>query len=454
MKPFKHESRIGLLALAAGVPCSLDAFALLMTGDYSALLRWTVSAAILAGWTWAAMAARASVVFPMQTVANLLAGLREGDYSIRGRSHREDDAIGAVVREINQITEVVRYRRLDAIDATALLEKVMEEIDVAIFAFDASARLRLVNRVGERLLGRPRQRLFGAPGAELGLAECLTGDTPRLAEFDFAAGGARWELRRTSLIHQGKPHQLIVLSDLSRTLHEEERRAWQRLIRVLGHELNNSLTPISSVSSSLQTLIGRPDPPEDWEADLRQGLAVISSRAASLARFVESYTKLARIPRPTIEAVDLPALLRRVAGLETRMPVRVSGGPEVTVEADAGQIEQLVINLVRNAVDAALETRGGVEIGWTRIEDRRVEVQVIDEGPGITSTANLFVPFFTTKQGGSGIGLAMCRQIAEGHRGAVTLDNRPEGRGCIARLRLPIEGPDASRTREPARVRD
>ena len=132
-----------------------------------------------------------------------------------------------------------------------------------------------------------------------------------------------------------------------------------------------------------------------------------------------------------------PEWVRRVAGLETRLPVDVSGGPEVTVEADGDQLEQLLINLVRNAADAALETGGGVSLAWKR-NRRYVEVYVDDEGPGLSNTANLFVPFFTTKPGGSGIGLVLCRQIAEAHEGSLTLENRKKGGGCQAKLRLPL----------------
>jgi signal transduction histidine kinase len=253
----------------------------------------------------------------------------------------------------------------------------------------------------------------------------------------FPGGVGRWDIRRSTFRERGAQHQLLVLTDLSKTLREEERIAWQRLLRVLGHELNNSLAPIKSVAGSLADLLGRQPRPADLDDDMQRGLEVISSRADSLARFVESYSQLARLPQPRFEPVDIGALVRRVASLETRLPVYVVAGPDVIVRGDDVQLEQLLINLVRNAVDASMETRGSVAVGWTP-NNGGVEVWIKDEGLGLANTANLFVPFFTTKAKGSGIGLVLSRQIAEAHGGTITLENRPGLRGCEAVLRLPL----------------
>jgi signal transduction histidine kinase len=313
----------------------------------------------------------------------------------------------------------------------------MGEINLAVFAFDDAQRLRLVNRAGERLLAQPVERLLGRTASELGLADCLQGEPTRTMQMTFLGGIGRWGMRRNSFRQGGLPHQLLVLADLSQALREEERQAWQRLLRVLGHELNNSLAPIKSISSSLLNLLTKDPPPADWKDDMQHGLGVITARADALSRFMEAYSRLARLPQPKLQPVEITPLVRRVAGLETRVPVVVAAGANVMLQADADQLEQLLINLLRNAADAALETKGGVKVGWAKT-GARLEISVEDEGPGISNTANLFVPFFTTKPGGSGIGLALSRQIAEAHGGSLTLEKRSQGVGSVARLRLPL----------------
>jgi signal transduction histidine kinase len=296
-----------------------------------------------------------------------------------------------------------------------------------------------VNVAGQRLFRRPEEQLLGRQAEELGLVRALDAAAPRVLELSFPGGAGRWEARRGTFRQAGLPLQLLVLTDVSRTLREEERQAWQRLIRVLGHELNNSLAPIRSISGSLEALVAREPRPADWDEDMRRGLAIITTRSEALSRFMEAYARLARLPPPQLGAVAIGPLVRRVAGLETRLKVAVRAGPELTVRADGDQLEQLLINLLRNAADASLESGGAVTMGWdTPNGGRMLEVWVDDEGPGLPNTSNLFVPFFTTKPEGSGIGLVLSRQIAEAHGGILTLENRRPGPGCRAHLRLPM----------------
>ncbi len=435
-----HERRLLLMALAAGSSGALVSLVMLWGGDYTPKVRWTLTVFILGVWLACAFAVRRHAVLPLQTLSNLLAALREGDFSIRARGARRDDALGEAMTEVNALAETLRQQRFGAVEATAFLSKVMVEIDVAVFAFDGAGKLRLVNRVGERLLGQPAERLRGRSASDLGLLECLEGKTPRVLDVTFPGGSGRWEARRSTFREQGLPHQLVVLSDLSRALREEERQAWQRLIRVIGHELNNSLAPIRSIAGSMGKLLARSSRSPDWEEDLKKGLSVIEARSEALSRFMDAYSRLAKLPPPRLHALDVGAMVRRVAGLETRMKVALQPGPDVTIRADGDQIEQLLINVFRNAVDAALETGGGVRAGWQRVNgaSAHLEVWVEDDGPGLSSTANLFVPFFTTKPAGSGIGLVLGRQIAEAHGGSLSLENRSGSSGCRARLRLPL----------------
>jgi PAS domain S-box-containing protein len=433
----RHESQVLRLALAAGLPGTLACAILLAVGRVDARLAVPLVGILAALWLGFAFAVRERVVRSLQTVANLIGGLRESDYSLRGRELGADDAMGDVVWEINQLTEILQEQRFGAIESAALLKAVMTKIEIAIFAFDDEERVRLANRAGERLLGAPIDRLLGRTAADLGVADWLSGAAAKTIQGPIAGRSGRWAVRRSVFRERGRPQQLVVVADLQQALREEERQAWQRIIRVLGHELNNSLAPIQSIAESLQAIVAHGERAEDWESDLRRGLQVIGARAAALSRFMDGYRQLARLPGPQRRPVVLDDLARRVAGLETRVPVEIRGGPRVVLDADADQIEQLLINVIRNAADASLETGAGVVLGW-RDQPDEVEITVTDGGPGLANTANLFVPFFTTKPGGSGIGLSLSRQIAEAHGGSLSLENREDAKGCVARLVLPL----------------
>ena len=434
---FSYEGRLTWLTLAAVVPAIVVALALLWFGDYSVKVQWTLTILIVGCFLVFVSSAREQTIRPLQTMSNLLAALREGDYSIRARGARGGNALGEVLLEINSLGETLRLQRLGAFEATALLRTIMSEIDVAVFTFDPKRRLRLVNRAGETLLGRPMDKLLGKTADELGLNRCLEANEDEPLTLNFAGASGRWGVRRSTFREEGLPHELLVLTDLSRTLREEERRAWQRIVRVLGHEMNNSLAPIKSLAASLESLMRRNPLPPDWKDDASAGLHSIASRADSLSRFLQAYTRLTKLPPPQKQHVDLGELVQRVVDLEPRLHVKVMPGPKTVIRADAAQIEQALINLVHNAVDAALETHGEVSIGWREKEDA-VEIFVQDEGPGIMNPANLFVPFFTTKPEGSGIGLPLSRQIAEAHGGSLALTNRKGGKGAEALLQLPL----------------
>ena len=433
-KRLTYQRAIPLLAVLSGVPAVIAALILVWTGDHASRTQWTVTVFVLGSWTAILVAMRDRLVRPLHAVSNMLEALREGDYSLRTRAPAKDDALGLILHEVNQLAGSFHNQRLDALEASNLLTRVMTVIDVALFSFDDHDRLRLINRAGEDLLGRTEEGVLGHTAEELGLSKCLGGETPRVMDVAVAEGLGRWELRRRSFRWDGRPQRLVVLADLSQVLREEERVAWQRLIRVLSHEINNSLTPIKSIATSLSALLDREGAASD--EDLKEGLQVIAGRSEALGRFMSSYARLAKLPYPQKRELSVREWVRRVASLESRLEVEVLDSPDVRIEADGDQLDQLLINLLDNAVDASLETSGAVRISWADVEGH-VEVRIEDEGPGLAQTANLFVPFFTTKPKGSGIGLALSRQIVEAHGGRVKLRNRVDGPGCVAEVWLP-----------------
>ena len=432
MKRFSFESRLVLLALAGGVPALVLAGVLLATGDLPFGLVALCLAFVLVAWLGFALRLKSQVTYHLNTLSNLMEALREEDYSMRSRRSRERGAMGDVFREVNVLSSTLREQRVQAREATALLRKVLAEIDIAVFAFDSRLRLMLVNRAGERLV---EGAVAGATAGDLGLDDLLRLEGRKTVARRFPGGSGRWDVWTGSFRESGVPHFLLVISDLSRALREEERKAWQRLVRVMGHELNNSLTPIKSMATTLQTRLASGAAVDSLRDDLRTSLGIIASRAEALGRFMTGYTMLARLPAPRRKTVRLRSLVERAAAIDTRMRVTVEG-EDANIAVDPDQLEQLIINLVKNAVDAA-GNDGAVAVRWST-ENGMLRLEVLDSGPGLSGSDNLFVPFFTTKPGGTGIGLVLSRQIAEAHEGTLLLENREDGPGCVARLELPI----------------
>jgi len=403
-------------------------------GAHTAVLIVGVGALSVA---WAA-ALRNYVRFPLNTIANLLEALREGDFSLRGTRARRGDPLGEVILEVNTLAQTLRTQRLRVEETLALLSKILAAIELPILAFDDAQRVRLLNPAAGRLLAIEPELAKGKSAAELGLADCLGCQDRSTVKRAFAgAPVSTWELRLAEFREAGRPQTLLVINDLSRALRREELLAWQRLQRVLGHEINNSLAPISSIAASLLRLLSTDPLPHDWREDTHDSLKLVGERADALARFVASYGQLARLPAPNLRCVMLGALLGRVSQLQQRCRVELEEVPEIELNIDPDQIEQALINLVKNGVDATASSLGKVHIS-AELEGQWLSICVRDEGLGLASSDNLFVPFYTTKAGGSGIGLVLARAIAEGHGGQVSLCNREDRSGCVARLVLPV----------------
>jgi nitrogen fixation/metabolism regulation signal transduction histidine kinase len=438
-----YERRIALFAVLAALPGVVLGTALVWSQSWSRDVKIATTVFEFLLWFLLTLALIEQIIRPLQTLSNVVSALREEDYSFRAREANPNDALGELSLEINTLADILTEQRIQTIETTALLRRVVDEIDVPLFTFDPQQSLRLVNAAGERLLQQPSARLLGRTASELGLDACFEAANATLVSLPYSTPNARWMVRKRSFRQSGVPHVLIVLSDVSRALREEERSAWQRLIRVLGHELNNSLAPIMSIAGSLATRLPQLELPEQTKSDFQRGLDIIESRTAALHRFLQSYRRLATMPSPKLQPVELWQLAERVAILETRLPVQIDRGPDIAMMIDPDLIEQMLINLIRNAVDSALEqsqTTGGTEpqvvLHWQQ-HNGNVQLMVQDNGIGLLNPSNAFVPFYTTKQGGSGIGLVLSQQIVEAHGGTIQLANRKDTHGCVVTIELP-----------------
>jgi two-component system, NtrC family, nitrogen regulation sensor histidine kinase NtrY len=425
-----------LVAILAGCG-ALATAGLCLAAPVDWLLR--VLLAVVAALVWAALglAVRESVTAPLRGLTAVVEALRVGDHSIRARGARPGEAMGELALEVNQLADAMRAEHLRALEATALLEELLRSVDVAVLAFDGLGVLRLLNPAAARLLGAPAPALLGRSAVELGLAD-LVPDEPGTRLVEAVAGHAgRWQVTHGSYREGGLAQHLLVVTDVRRTLREEERAAWQRLLRVMGHEVKNSLAPIRSIAGTIRSIVSRELPEGPRRADVLEGLQVVEERSGALDRFLAQYRRLAQVPPPRPTRTEVAGLLRRVAALAPS-PVAIHADERLTAMLDADLIEQALVNLLRNAVEAA-GPGGAVELE-AEVSGPRLLLRVQDDGPGITGADNLFVPFFTTKPGGSGIGLVLSRQIAELHGGTLTLQDRPGRRGAMAVLELPLRG--------------
>jgi two-component system, NtrC family, nitrogen regulation sensor histidine kinase NtrY len=453
------ERRIRFLCLCIAAPAFVLAVVLLWQANFSQ----GAATLLLGGVALLSLIAAAllmeQIIRPLQTLANVVSALRESDYSFRARGARELDALGELAQEINGFADVLQSQRLGELEATALLRCVISSMDAPVLAFDPAHQLRLINPAAERIFHLTAQRALGSSAHDLQLALLLDQPDRGILVLPGKGNPAQWMVRRSSFRQRGIPHTLLVLSDVSIALREQEREAWQRLIRVIGHEINNSLTPIKSIAGSLRSWIHmsplKLQSTDRLAADqdvfsLDRGLKIIENRAESLNRFIQAYRQLAQLPPPALQPVSLPALIERAIALETRVAVQLKPGPDIVLQLDPDQIEQLVINLLRNAAEAALarfpdllsygdppRDTPEVTITW-RVSPQAVVILIEDNGIGLINPSNLFVPFYTTKPGGSGIGLALARQICEAHGGVLQVANRIDGPGCAAEIRLPF----------------
>ncbi len=424
----------GFLSMLPGILFTLW---FLFIGDYGAL-EWYTTLFLLVALSGALYAQFASkVAQPWNGIANMIQSLREEDYSLRLRKQDGKDPIGAAFEEINLLSDMLQKGRMNFVETHELFLQVVKRINAAIFCFDPENDLVLANPKGMELLGNEIEKPEGQSAESLGLQSLFEAEPDKAVSFDFPAKSGRWLISRGAYRQEGKPYTLVIVNDVGRPLREEELIAWHRLIRVLGHEINNSMTPLISLTDSLSKLVNKDELPEGWQTDLKEGLSIVSRRVKNLSQFIKGYSQLAKLPLPNKGQVNLKNLMQRVFSLNALPNVSLEDGEDCVLNADEAQIEQLIINVLKNAIEASNETKGSVQGGWLANKDN-VTIWIQDEGTGLANTENVFVPFFTTKSTGTGIGLAISRQIVEAHLGSIKIENREDRSGCKVTVRLPI----------------
>lgn len=375
--------------------------------------------------------------FQFRSLSNLLEAMLKGDYALRLRSDKPDGALDELVISINRLAEHLSQQRLVSVENQLLLNTVIEHIDVAILSVDENSQTHLLNPAAKKLLkaNNGDERKIVAEQIEA-LKEMAIGRS-QVRELSFAQHKGRFRIHCDEFRSSGLQHRLILITDIAHLLREEEDKAWQNLVRVLSHEINNSLTPIASISQTLLKMSQTQQGISQGDEDLTQGLKLISERSRDLQEFVNSYKKLNKLPAPNLQVHELTLVADKVANLFDDMNFIIIGQDPVALQIDAIQIEQVLINLVKNGIEASVDNQQPVTMNWIQSEEQ-CKILITDCGTGVRNPKNLFVPLYTTKPQGSGIGLALSRQIIESHNGQLTLVNRNNQQGCVAQVVLPI----------------
>lgn len=432
----RFESQVMLWAVALAVPAAAFGLCCIWLLPTGVLWRAVASTALLLSVAAIFRGLIRAVETPLRALANVVEAYRGGDYTLRGNRHVGPGALGELIAEINSLGGTLHEQRLRAIEATALLDKLVSRIGLAVLAFNSERQMKLCNPAAAQLLGLKPGTEGCRSATDLGLEALLSDSAHTQVVTTIAGRTGRWQVTHGTFRESGLAQHLLIISDVQPALREEERAAWQRLIRVIGHEVNNSLAPIKSMSESLHGLLSEVLEQGRMRNDTLDALRVIGERTAGLSRFLAQYSRLARLPRARPRWQRLAPVLARIGALESLQGITMDASPHLEACIDADHLEQALINLGKNAVEATGHPTGKVAIA-ARARGADLLITVTDDGPGVANPDNLFVPFFTTKQGGSGIGLVLSRQIVEAHGGSLSLANRTDARGAVATLVLP-----------------
>jgi len=380
--------------------------------------------------------------YQFRSLSNLLDAMVQGDYSLRARTCEGDRALNELVGAINSLALRLTKQRIESIESQLLLQTVIKHIDVAIIALNEGNELVLCNPAANKLLqisATNNGEGFTDSFKQLAQVDAIINGQSQVMTLTFSAQQGKFNVHKETYRENGKQQKLLFITDVSTMLRSEERKAWQSLVRVISHEINNSLSPITSISQSLQRLLVKQTNIEENTDFLIEGLTVIAQRSKSLGDFVNSYKQIASLPEPVKQLTSIASLVIKVAKLYPEDIIEMQLIDDVSLPVDAVQLEQVLINLVKNAVEAIKNTNveGKVCISWQQ-QGKTFKLVILDDGTGVSNPDNLFVPFYTTKAQGTGIGLVLCRQIIEAHGGKLSLTNRAETKGCIAVIELVI----------------
>lgn len=435
-RPVPVESQLTLLTLMANLLPSLLLIAALVSFDISLFAVGIIAVLLLFLTLYSVSTVWRRSQYQFRSLHSLLDAIVSGDYSFRGSHTAGSGAFGELISSINALAKTLQRQRLQSEESQLLVQKVVDQIDVAIIAWDQNQTIQLINPAARELLGLTETQTNEQTLPDLLVfANSMAVGQTQVKDLQFPESRGRYRLHLERFIADGNTHNLLFLTNVSSILRLEERKAWRNLVRVLSHEINNSLTPLKSFSNSLKTQIEKRETDEILKQELLDGVAVIGNRANSLAEFVQSYQKIARMPEPDKKPTDFQTLVNSLVKLFHDNPINLQGD-SLVLPIDASQIEQVMINLIKNAVEASSAAQP-VEVSW-RQEGSRLIVQIVDNGEGIQNLDNLFTPYYTTKPSGSGVGLVFCQQVIEAHGGFLSITNRHNRSGCEVSMSLPV----------------
>lgn len=387
--------------------------------------------------------------YRLRSLTSVVEGMLQGDFSLKARQELTSSGLSSLVNSINTLSHELSSHKLANIEKRALLEKIITQIDIGVITADEDGNVSAINRAAIVMLQIEQE----SPIKTLQQIPLTLPDKPgkALVHLQFGEQFKKLYVQVDSFREFGSDQTLILITDMNHVLRQEELKSWESLVRVISHEINNSLAPIASLSNSLIDIVNhcdfnQPDALQDAREDITSSAKIISDRAKSLTDFIAQYRSLTHINQPQREVITIRALVNPILPLFAPQKIMLEGDADLVCALDSTQIKQVLINLLKNAVEAIQHPDAGDALAAITIavaviqfpQGNKLRIDIIDSGCGIRHNQNLFVPFYTTKAQGSGIGLALSRQIIELHQGSLRIFNRETAQGCCARIELPL----------------